>query len=709
MGVNSSRGSFKLMASGSNGFVELDLFNDEEIKVSDNVTGLFDIGVLPSDFTRQITIPGTKVNDAFFNHVYDISVENPYLFQTNAKVEAYFDFNGLYVSQGYLQLNKVNVYANRFIESYEVSIYGGLSSFARDTNRLYLTDLTQSLEQYNHTSSVDNITTSWVGGLLNGDIVYPLAEYGQRIQYSPEEAQFGIDSPNGGLCVQDFKPAIRVMKVWDAIFETVGYTYSSSFLEQPFLDNVYMVCNRSLRYPIYDNINLETYGLFKIGPISGSGATAVLLADSATDYLLPWYSIESNPNGNLSESLEYTLDFNSKLRGEIKLNFEVIPDTPTSAGYPQFELVIKSSTDTRVAPLVAINNFMVEQYTYNIPYTRQETFNLTAEWASTDFLPPGVYEFYIRYTSNIGGAAQFDIKLDPSGKAESKLSVTKVNQGGDREVMNIANNMPFGTSGIKLIDFIKSVQKKYNLVIYPDKTQQRRFIVETFNDWYSKGELKDFNKFINLDEKIEVIPANNLAVNQLNFGDTLDVDYISQQFQKENNREFGKTYYTDTQNFFSQGEFNVQTGFASAPLTYLNATGDSGSLVPITNNKVSVSDDFNNSTAISCLGTGYTTINNITTATYVDGAGNPRINYGADITVRVRYDIGLCFGTTITRVIDIIIPYGSINGTYIYPASQFVDCGAGTCEEETQTVNCVESVTGQTGISLLGTSPITAC
>jgi len=709
MGVNSSRGSFKLMASGSNGFVELDLFNDEEIKVSDNVTGLFDIGVLPSDFTRQITIPGTKVNDAFFNHVYDISVENPYLFQTNAKVEAYFDFNGLYVSQGYLQLNKVNVYANRFIESYEVSIYGGLSSFARDTNRLYLTDLTESLEKYNHTSSVDNITTSWVGGLLNGDIVYPLAEYGQRIQYSPEEAQFGIDSPNGGLCVQDFKPAIRVMKVWDAIFETVGYTYSSSFLEQPFLDNVYMVCNRSLRYPIYDNINLETYGLFKIGPISGSGATAVLLADSATDYLLPWYSIESNPNGNLSESLEYTLDFNSKLRGEIKLNFEVIPDTPTSAGYPQFELVIKSSTDTRVAPLVAINNFMVEQYTYNLPYTRQETFNLTAEWASTDFLPPGVYQFYIRYTSNIGGAAQFDIKLDPSGKAESKLSVTKVNQGGDREVMNIANNMPFGTSGIKLIDFIKSVQKKYNLVIYPDKNQQRRFIVETFNDWYSKGELKDFNKFINLDEKIEVIPANNLAVNQLNFGDTLDVDYISQQFQKENNREFGKTYYTDTQNFFSQGEFNVQTGFASAPLTYLNATGDSGSIVPITNNKVSVSDDFNNSTAISCLGTGYTTINNITTATYVDGAGNPRINYGADITVRVRYDIGLCFGTTITRVIDIIIPYGSINGTYIYPASQYVDCGAGTCEEETQTVNCVESVTGQTGISLLGTSPITAC
>ena len=81
------------------------------------------------------------------------------------------------------------------------------------------------------------------------------------------------------------------------------------------------------------------------------------------------------------------------------------------------------------------------------------------------------------------------------------------------------------------------------------------------NEWYKRGEVKDFNQYINLDEKIEVIPANNLAVNKLNFGDTLDQDYISQQFSKEANREYGKTYYVDTENFFSQGTFEVKTGF----------------------------------------------------------------------------------------------------------------------------------------------------
>jgi hypothetical protein len=64
----------------------------------------------------------------------------------------------------------------------------------------------------------------------------------------------------------------------------------------------------------------------------------------------------------------------------------------------------------------------------------------------------------------------------------------------------------------------------------------------------------------------------------LNFGDTLDGDYISQQFVKGANREYGKSYYVDTTNFFSQGEFNVKTTFASDPLLRIPGTGLSGSV-----------------------------------------------------------------------------------------------------------------------------------
>ena len=112
MGIISTQGFVgKLIANGQ----QLDLFDSEDILLSDNVTGLFDLGIIPADFTRQITLPGTKKNNAFFEHVYDISVLNPDTFATNIKVPAYLDFGGLYLSQGYLQLNKVVLYANKFI------------------------------------------------------------------------------------------------------------------------------------------------------------------------------------------------------------------------------------------------------------------------------------------------------------------------------------------------------------------------------------------------------------------------------------------------------------------------------------------------------------------------------------------------------------------------------------------------------------------
>lgn len=574
MGVNSSKGfNFRLMASGSNGYEQLDTFQDENILVSNNVTGLFDLGVLPSDFTRQITIPGTKVNNSFFQHVYDIAIENPYLFRTNVKVPAYFDFDGIYISQGYLQLNKVNVYANKFVESYEISIYGGLSSFGRDINRYYLTDLTSSLAQYNHTASYENISASWGGNLFNGDIVYPLVEYGQKIQYTPEENLYGIDSTDGALAIQDFKPAIRVKKVWDAIFEEFGYTYSSSFWEQPFLENVYMICNNNLRYPVFQNYDLETYGLFKIAPISGSGTNVIMSAGS--DLFLSWYNIQENTAGNIASDLTYSLGFPSKIRGLLNLNFEV-SSSGVGNGVPQFFMEIKDEFNTTVSTtaLTNINNYMLDIQAYNSTQTKTEKFELLTEWNSST-LDVGNYKFYLRYENE--GSSNFQITLNPDNSVKSYLQVTKVNQGGDGLVMNIAQNMPYGTSGIKLIDFITSVQKKWNLVIYPNQTKNREFIVETFNNWYNKGQTRDFNRYINLDDKIEVIPANNLAVNQLNFGDTLDGDYVSQQFSKGANREYGKTYYVDTENFFSQGTFDVKTKFASTPLVYLQGTGTSGS------------------------------------------------------------------------------------------------------------------------------------
>jgi hypothetical protein len=420
--------------------------------------------------------------------------------------------------------------------------------------------------------------------LFNRDIVYPLADYGQGWQFTPNELNTGIDDNNAqqqGLSVMDFKPAIRVKAVWDAIFETTGYTYSSSFIGSGVLDDVYMLCNNALKYPEYAGVDMETLGLAKIAPFSGSGQTDLLIP-SGTITNLPWYNVESDPSNVVGSNSSYTvtLDHSSSLQGVINLNINL----SGSLGGPVLALYMRetgSLTTKSNSPLNNLSNYFYDLTLHdfaagntgqNQTLTVQQTF-------ATDVVAPGTYYFGLEWGNWFNPPySNFKFKLDPGGQPKSYLEIRRVRQAADGRIMDIPSNMPYGTAGIKLVDFILGIQKKFNLVIYPDNTKPNNFIIETFNNWYSKGQVKDFNRYINLDENIEVIPANNFAVNRLNFGDTLDQDYVSQQFAKGANREFGKIYYIDTENYFSQGTFEVKTTFASEPLLYVQGTGLSGSV-----------------------------------------------------------------------------------------------------------------------------------
>ncbi len=574
MGVISTQNiTYRLIADGQ----QLDVFQDEDLKISNNVTGLFDIGTLPSDFTRQITLPGTKVNNAFFEHVYDISIENPFLFATNVKVPCYLDFNGVYLINGYLQLNKVNMFQSKAVDSYEVTIFGTLSSFAKIVNNTFLTSLT-NLTQYNHTSSFNNISASWNGNLFSGAVVYPLADYGNAWAFTSNNSALGINTIDGAMSVMDFKPAIKAKIVWDSIFDYAGYTYSSSFLNQAWFDDVYLFLNNSLKYPEYSNIDLETYGQIKIGPISGSNMTNLVIPD-ATVTTLPWYNIQSDPQNFISLSGSYKVNQATKLQGVLNLNVNIsssINNLPTT-----WELVMWETGSTPAGgyttQLTNFNTFFTQTQlsrTGSIDFT----YDISTQFVTSTQLSAGYYYFGIRQTKYNGSLASPTVTLDKGDNTKSYLSITKVRQAADDRVMDIALNMPYGTSGIKLIDFIIGLQRKFHLVIYPDKTKPNHFIVETFNNWYNKGRVVSFDNWIDLNQKWDVTPANNLAVNKLTFGDSLDNDYISQQFAKGAGREYAKSYYIDTTNFYSQGTLDVKTTFASSPLYYVPGTGLSGSV-----------------------------------------------------------------------------------------------------------------------------------
>jgi hypothetical protein len=604
MAVTSGRNTvFKLIARG----VELDLFQDETIYLSNNVTGLFDLGLLPSDFTRQITLPGTKINNAFFQHVYDISIDEPYLFKTNEKVIAQFDFDGFYVSQGYLQLERVNLRENKYVESYEVSVYGLLSSFKRDLQSLTLTELT-TVENYNHVFSAGNILNSWSGSSygggvnseynqysiftssidghnLGGEIIYCLSDGGKQIAYQstlPNNIK-GINAPGlntgGEITPQNFKPAMRLDLLIDAIFNQTEYSYESTFLTENRFDNTYVLLDRGLRFPIINGVDLETFGQIEVGPVSGSSTPLTLSAGVTAS--LNFTNVYYDPSLSISDSAgTYTPFFgSSQVSGttalvELTLNMKV---TGSNTAYPILSLYRANDPATpsgyQVRELTNMNAQIRRDF---LSSSGDKDFTLTEQLDFT-FLSGSSYDWNIGFVT--GGSGALNVIIGPGGNEQSRLKVLTLDQLGELSDIDMAENMPFGTNGITCLDFLSSLQKKFNLQIYPSKTKPRHFIIETFNNWYKQGKVKNFDNFVDLDKRISVIPANNLGVREVEFGDTLDGDYLAQNFSKENNREYSKSYFRDTQNFFSEGKLEVKTGFGVSPLRYVAGSGTEGSAV----------------------------------------------------------------------------------------------------------------------------------
>ena len=243
----------------------------------------------------------------------------------------------------------------------------------------------------------------------------------------------------------------------------------------------------------------------------------------------------------------------------------------------RFYLQLMSTASNAVykqIPLNGLNDLVNQTLTQVNKYGDREY--ETEEFFKFDDVDPNGYRFSIRAQAT--GSIYPTITIAPDNNTDSYIAIDKVNQGADERTIDIPTNMPFGTDGVLQEEFIKSIQKKYNLVIYPSKTKPKEFVIETYNDYIKNYTTRNWDDYVDLSKRMEVIPINNEGYKKLQFGDTLDVDYPADQFDKLNNREFGKIYYTDTQNFYSEGEKVVESGFGVSPLVYVQGTGLSGSI-----------------------------------------------------------------------------------------------------------------------------------
>jgi len=82
--------------------VKLDLFNDENISLTQSIQNVRDISKVFANFTKSFTVPASRVNNRVFKHYYNFNIDNG--FDARKKVDAKIELNYLPFQTGKVQL-----------------------------------------------------------------------------------------------------------------------------------------------------------------------------------------------------------------------------------------------------------------------------------------------------------------------------------------------------------------------------------------------------------------------------------------------------------------------------------------------------------------------------------------------------------------------------------------------------------------------------
>jgi hypothetical protein len=233
---------------------DLDVADNIPLRINMSTIENTSIGEFYGIGSQTFTLPGTKRNNRFFNHAYQIGVSDiPGFYNT---VDAYIIRDGETLLQGQLQLIEVITSEKNGFTEYNVQVSDSVIQFKDRLSSKLLKDADWS--EYEHIISSASIVDSWSDELLSGSIFYPLVDYGTddvtqfpgqpRVQLNNDyrvgdgfPANGVINTPNSPMLAKQFLPAIKLKDVVDVIFEQVGFTYTSEFIDTDDFNKLYVL------------------------------------------------------------------------------------------------------------------------------------------------------------------------------------------------------------------------------------------------------------------------------------------------------------------------------------------------------------------------------------------------------------------------------------------------------------------------------------
>lgn len=550
---------------GYGSYREIDLYDDEPIKFSKSIQEIENPQATTSAFTRTFRIPANSSNGKYFKAVFNVNSTD---FDATQKANAYINVNGAYFTGGNIRLSAIYTNQRRSKIEYEIVFMGETSSFAAEVSPRNMSEI--NLNDLGHNFTYTNVKLSWnagpgsTGGLLNGDVVYPLCEWGYTYgdDKLPEQSTLsvytgttagsmkGFTNVNHPLSITQFKPAVRAKKIWDSIFDDAGYTYESNFLDSMFFSNLYMIStdqstsNSTLISTAYANVGLNysgpsTYPLSSWTKITGMSE----YSDNTNSF---------DPTNN-----RFTVPFTGyyQIQSEVTVTYTPSGASPGGAGtYKSFNYVLYKNGVSHV-----VRTGFVPSNNNTGTYTQQAASMIYP-------LATGIFDF----SDNFVQGDVLELYIFPNSYYFNYLII---NQGfvtfeGPSVVMP-SGLMP---SQYKQIDFIKGINDRFKLMWEPDPQNPKNFYIEPWVDWVKNGQQKDWTDKLDEAKDISIKPLFYTQPRKVVFKDSEESDLYNFSYQQNNKETFGQLNQ-DSNIELITGEREIKSFFAPMPLAPIGGTG----------------------------------------------------------------------------------------------------------------------------------------
>ena len=526
-----------------------------DLDIDSNIPLRIDISSLENDKIGRVfgvgsqtfDLPGTRKNNKFFKNANDPGgIDTPGFYDF---IEAYVLLDGDIIVQGQLYLQEVICSDDGWI-TYKVQIVDQTIDFKTKLEGKFIAQADWS--NLLHTMSGDTILNSWDNNLLDGQVFYPLCDFGTdnniefpalpRIQVNGSSEQLGnIDCSGSTMGLQQFQPAIKATTVFDVMFDQAGYNYTSSLI------------TGSIGGP-FSNLYTMVKSNDELGPVlSGSIDNTILVAYTASEafagipsstyvlYTASFYNELSDPGNNYSSSGAGAPRYTAPVDGQytIDMSLELTdcsPNNPSSTKsvVVTSELQVYNLSDS----LINIVTMGSRAFTVAFPAgnatvrgTRQ------IQLSEGDYFIP-VVDFFNNDSSTTGKS----FSIISGSDTYLNMTVAPFNYSGT--TIDIASQWDADT---KTSDVLKGFIEQFNLVVTPEYGTERTIRIETFDTWMLEGREVDWTQKYDTSKRVSIKHPISEQNKTLQIGNAEDNDRFSKIAQEnEPNLQYGTKQIVST-------------------------------------------------------------------------------------------------------------------------------------------------------------------